>query len=584
MKTYVDRISFTVLAVMAVSSCVFLEPDEDNASDIGILDEAAYFCGPLNSVYDNLPSVFDNSMDAMTDNAVIRDMSGDYYRCGIGAMSPNNNPLDIWTRGYENIRKLNIFLDRMVLDEDSELQTPVRFFPIESDADKQNNLNMFWRLKGEAYALRAYWMLELLKNFAGVDSDGNVLGVPDVRWHIVQSDDTGQRFPRASFDDCIEAIVEDCDSAVYVCKLPDLYNGGTDLTYGNSNRNHISGAAAKAIKARALLYAASPAYNLTDDAGRWELAAKAAAEAINAVGGINAGFSTREEYYFSQIENTDWGNYDLIFKGKVLTWNSDFERDNYPPQMYGNAKINVSQNLVDVFPDIDGYPVGESLQYDPEHPYDNRDPRLALFVGYDGGQIGSYVIDVSYGGKDAYDPLKKTSRSGYYLKKTLRESIVLDPGVATSTSRTNILIGLPELLLNFSEAANRAWGVTGDPEGLGFTAKDALTRIVTRENPDGANYLNDVIGSDSDLFDEYVRIQRRIELCFEGHYFYDLRRWHASSSDWEKVLNVPVMGIRYSGSGPEIIELERRFFESPYQPVPYSEILNAGLVQNKGWN
>ena len=105
MKTYVDRISFTVLAVMAVSSCVFLEPDEDNASDIGILDEAAYFCGPLNSVYDNLPSVFDNSMDAMTDNAVIRDMSGDYYRCGIGAMSPNNNPLDIWTRGYENIRK-----------------------------------------------------------------------------------------------------------------------------------------------------------------------------------------------------------------------------------------------------------------------------------------------------------------------------------------------------------------------------------------------------------------------------------------------------------------------------------------------
>lgn len=575
-----------MLSALAVVSCDFMEPELDSTRDESILDEVAYYCGPLNDVYDNLPNLFDNTMDVMTDNAVKRDESGEYYRCGIGALSPNMNPIGIWSNAYECIRNLNIFINRSVLNNDTEYRTPVRFFRFNDDNSYQNNLDMFWRLKGEAYGLRAYWMTELLRNYAGIAESGELLGVPLVGNAVLEADDNLE-IPRAAYEDCIKAILDDCDSALVKCKLPDRYTGNS-VVYGSSFRDHICGAAVKAIRARALLYYASPAFNPQNDSKRWEDAANAAAEAIQALGGINAAFSSREEYYFTQTDNRTWKNYDLIMRGKVMTGNSRFEQDNYPPQMYGSALINVSQNFVDAFPDKNGYPISESTSYDPANPYADRDARLALFVGYNGGKIGSYVLNTAEGGVDAYNPLTGTTRSGYYLKKTLRESIVYTLGNFTGTKRTNILYGLPELLLNYAEAANMAWGPSGDPEGYGFTAKDALRRILTRDNKAaGAQYLDNVIGDDQEKFNGYVRIQRRIELSFEGHYYYDLRRWYAADPDWESYINVPVNGIEIttadSGTEYKTVGLEKRHFTSPYQPIPYSEVYNAGIVQNKGW-
>lgn len=172
-------------------------------------------------------------------------------------------------------------------------------------------------------------------------------------------------------------------------------------------------------------------------------------------GGINAAFASRDDYYFNQINNVDNPNYDVIMRSQVLKGNSALEADNFPPGMYGSALVNVSQNLVDAFPDSNGYPISESNLYKAATPYVSRDPRLDMFVGYNGGKIGTYTLAIFEGGWDAYNPLKKTSRSGYYLKKTLKQSIVLTPGHATSTPRANILIGLPEVLLTFAEAATR---------------------------------------------------------------------------------------------------------------------------------
>lgn len=576
------------ICVMALSSCDFLEPETDNTRDEGILDEAAYICGPLNTVYDNLPARFDCTMDIMTDNAVIRNMSGTYYRCGIGGLSPNMNPLDIWTSAYSNIRYLNVFLSKMVLNDETGYRTPVRFLPFNSEADYADNMRMFWRLRGEAYVLRAYWMSELLRNFGGMSVDGRILGVPVVGDRILDVREDNLKLPRETYDKCVRAIVNDCDSAVIACKLPDLYTG-TDQVYGNSMKGRASGAAAKAIKARILLYAASPAFNPENDKTRWERAAIAAADAIKAAGGINAAMSSRDEYYFTQINNKDWKNNDVIMRGKVLTGNQSFESDNYPPYLYGNALINVSENFVDIFPDNNGYPLSESPVWSSADPYSARDPRLALFVGFNGGKIGNYTLDIAEGGTEAWNPLAKTSRSGYYLKKGLRMSVSLKPGSGTGTPRANILYGYPELLLNYAEAANMAWGVSADPSGIGFTAKDALKRIVTRDNPkNGAKYLENEIGDDSGKFGNYVHLQRRIELCFEGHYYYDLRRWYAGSADWGKYINVPVDGIEIKSSDKGFeysrIQLEKRIFVSPWPPVPYSEVYNGGVQQNKGWN
>ena len=92
----------------------------------------------------------------------------------------------------------------------------------------------------------------------------------------------------------------------------------------------------------------------------------------------------------------------VIMKGKWVTGNMALEASNYPSMMYGSATINVSQNLVDAFPDKKGYPISESSVYDPENPYANRDPRLALFVGYNGGKVGKHIIDISEAGEEYY--------------------------------------------------------------------------------------------------------------------------------------------------------------------------------------
>ncbi len=579
----IHNILLYVSAVIAVASCDFLEPETDNTRGPEVLDDPAYFCGPLNDAYSNLPSTFDLSMDAMTDNAVIRNFSGEYYKSACGGLSPASNPLDCWSSDYANIRLLNIFLNRMVLNDDHEYKTPIRFFALNNETDYANNLKMFWRLKGEAYALRAWYYLDLLRNYAGESVDGQMLGVPLVGNEVLDQS-KNLNIPRATLSECIKAIVDDCDSALVVGMLPDLYTGTTDVVYNQSLSPHLSGAAAKAIKAKALLLYASPAYNKDNDNSRWVEAANAAAEAIKAAGGINTKFFTYDEYYFTKINNTSFTQNNVILKGKWVTGNRSLESDNYPSMLYGNAVLNVSQNLVDSFTDANGYPIAESPSYDPLKPFENRDARLDLFVGRDGGKIGSYVIDIS--GNERYNPLTCTSRSGYYLKKALNCSqVVCGPSNAVKgTPRACILIGLPELYLMYAEAANEAWGVSADPEGVGFTAKDALKRILVRNDKKGDTYMNAVIGSDRDRFREYVRIQRRIELCFEGQYYYDLRRWYAGTDDWASRLNVTVYGIEATETGYESVELETRNFRAAYPPIPYTEVFNAGLVQNKGWN
>lgn len=579
-KYYILAFAFSML----LSACSFLEPELDNTRDESILDETAYFCGPLNEVYNNLPTSFDLEMDALTDNAVVRNFSGEYYRCGTGAISIHRNPLDIYTKGYKCIRSLNYFLSRMVIDESTSYQTPIRFFTITSETDLENNLKMFYRLKAEAYGLRAFWQYELIKNFAGEGTSGQMLGVPLVGDRILENGE-GTDIPRASLDECVRAIVEDCETALENGALPDNYTG-TDVVFGNAFRNRISGAAVKSIKAKALLLAASPAYNKTNDPAKWEAAALAAAEAIKAVGGVNAALSTRDEYYFTQVNVSDWKNNDVIFKAKPLTGNNSFESSHYPERLYGSASLNVSQNLVDAFTDANGYPItADGATYDPANPYANRDPRLALFVGTHGGKVGNYVVNIAEGGYDFYTPQNRSPRTGYYLKKCLRDKQVsLDPNNSKTTVRANIIIGFPDMLLCYAEAANEAWGVTADPQGVGFTAKQALNVLLVRDGKNGNKYLNNVIGSNQEMFRDYVRLQRRIELCFEGHYFYDLRRWYSADQDWESKLNVPVYGIKLTDDGFEKVYLEDRRFQAPYMPIPYAEVVNAGLEQNNGWN
>lgn len=283
-KIRIITLSFTIMFLVAFfSACSgFLDPLNDGTlTEEQIFDNAAYFTGPLMDVYNAIDTQYNINLENMTDNSVDNDFIGDYYRCAVGGLRPDSNPLDNWVNAYAQIRKVNQFLAKMVFTPGAKLPTPVRFYVINTPQDSIDNVREFYRLLGEAYFMRAYWQSTVLKHFAGVALNGEILGVPIVGDKILEVKDK-MNLPRAPYTECVKAIVNDCDSAIKY--LPVEYKG-TDRVIGESMNGRAAGISAMALKARVLLYAASPAYNPNNDLTLWEKAAVAAGDAIKAVGG-----------------------------------------------------------------------------------------------------------------------------------------------------------------------------------------------------------------------------------------------------------------------------------------------------------
>jgi hypothetical protein len=155
------------------------------------------------------------------------------------------------------------------------------------------------------------------------------------------------------------------------------------------------------------------------------------------------------------------------------------------------------------------------------------------------------------------------------------------------------------MCLVFAEAANKVVGPT-DVARYGISAKTAIQYIRSRKTPDGANgispvvpgaadaYLTEVAGLGAAAFDALVRNERRIETCFEGMRFYDLRRWTTDLTE----LNKAVHGAGVVRNADNVTftydlnyQVEARSFSSAYLPIPYAEILRvSNLVQNEGWD
>jgi hypothetical protein len=163
------------------------------------------------------------------------------------------------------------------------------------------------------------------------------------------------------------------------------------------------------------------------------------------------------------------------------------------------------------------------------------------------------------------------------------ESVKLDPGSSANAEHTYTLVRMTELLLNYAEAANEAWGPTGDPNGYGFTAYSLIRDLRIRggiTQPD--NYLLS-LATTADLR-SLIHNERRIELCFEGFRFWDIRRWNELSTMKTAakaafITNTAgVYSYVYSN-----IEDRKYTDDMIYGPIPYSETVKYNLVQNKGW-
>ncbi len=573
-----------IAVAMVFSGCEdILEPADDNHQTLeDIYDDPIFAEGVLMNAYTRLPTNSYSFNDAATDDAVTNDKFSGYLKVATGQWSSIYNPADQWDNSFTAIMYLNRFLT-----ENDKIEWSAR-------SDSAQILFNF-RHKGEACALRALFMLNLLQAHGGYSPGGELLGVPIITEVLEAGSDFSR--PRNTFEECMQQIYSDLNEAEKYLPidygdiskdsdLPDNYKDFTveeyNRVFGDISRQRISGRIVKAIRAKAALLAASPAYS-EGTTTTWEDVANYAAEIIELNGGVSELDPTGGLFYTK--DNVDRLNLarnrdidEMLWRSSVST-SYNIEQNNYPPSLYGRGMVNPSQNLVDAFPMANGYPITDTVNSDyvPTNPYANRDPRLNNYIVVNGSTLaGTTIMTSTNSGDDAVDFLKTSTRTGYYLRKLLREDINLNPTAMQGQKHYPVHIRYTEIYLIYAEAANEAWG----PDGTGsnaFSARDIVAAIRTRAGitqPD--NYLASINNKNDMRI--LIRNERRLELCFEGFRFWDLRRWKEN-------LTEPAYGVRISGNNYVVAPVENRLYEDfmYYGPLPYNEVLKAGLIQNNGW-
>ncbi|GGB20675.1 RagB/SusD family nutrient uptake outer membrane protein [Puia dinghuensis] len=454
-----------------------------------------------------------------------------------GQLAPENTGIagTIWGRSYRSIREINYALNNI-----NSVQM--------SSAHRQ-------RLLGELHFLRGYRYQDLIRNYGGVVLMGNK--VTELNSNMQDP----SLFQRASIQDCMKYAVSELDSAAQLLPLT------LDNTWvlGRATKG-----AALALKSRLLLYAASPLYN----AGSWADAA-AAAQAV-----INMGQYSLDPSYASLFLNQN--SPEIIFERTyaLAAPHTRLEIANGPNSYGGWAGNTPLQNFVDSYQMSNGKDITDATSgYDSTNPYVNRDPRFYSTVLYNGASYrGSTIQTYTPGGKDSKDGPSNwnATKTGYYLRKFMNDAYPINNPWNAAGLQPWIYIRYAEVLLNYAEAQNEAVG----PDA---TVYAAINQIRTR-----AGMPNLTAGLSQSQMRTAIWHERQVELAFEEHRFYDVRRWKIAG----QTENVPAYGISVTLSGgaytySRIVALSGRTFSSKeyWLPIPLAEIQasNNQLQQNSGY-
>lgn len=459
-----------------------------------------------------------------------------------GQLSPENLGIagTIWGRSYRSIRECNYGLS--ILDE-------VKM----SETSKS-------RLRAELRFIRAYRYFDLVRNYGGV-----VL-MEDKVYNLGQDYSDPTIYVRSNLDDCVTYIVDELTAAA--SDLPSTYTSNWQKGRGTKG-------AALALKARMLLYAASPLYTGgQNDQAKWAKAALAA----KAVMELNL-YSLYPNYgsFFLSEDNSE-----SIFSRYYVTGARHVCLEiAYGPNGYGGwGGVTPFQNLVDAYEMNNGKLIEDpNSGYDPQDPYANRDPRFYATILYNGAPYrGRNVETFTPGGQDSKEGNSNwnTSKTGYYLKKWMDDNNPIDNPWNVAGLQPWPYIRYAEVLLNYAEAQNEAVG----PDQSVYDAIDLIRqRAGMPDLPEGLS---------QDEMRSRIRNEREVELAFEEHRYYDVRRWMIA----DQVENEPGYGIRITKDGDSFsyektVALTGRLFETKqyWLPIPREEILasDGQLEQNPGY-
>jgi len=560
-----------VVMIPLLWSCEYLDYSE---SDFYTQDEIFYYndrtSNILNNIYSYLPSDLngpnrgiDGAMrsSASDDAEHVWDVS-DIQKFNDGSWNSTVVLDNVWNDMYTAIRTANVFIKEATGQTFDELKWN------EGYADMMKAYNLY---PYEARFLRAFYYFELIKRYGNVPLDTTVLTTEEAN-----------NVSPASYDDIVKFIVRECDAAA--AQLPVTFT-----TFISTQTGRATKGAALALKARTLLYAASLLHNPTPAATndpKWIAAAKAAKVIIDTLGTT---YGPLEDY--TKIVN-NLTSKELIFERRMAD-DRAFEEANTAMGFIGGwTGTCPTQNLVDAYEmKTTGLGINEDPAYDATNPYSTtgasaRDPRLAMTILYNGAVWKTpQTVEVWHDGLNG-PPKANTTKTGYYLKKYMVESISLDPIKLGVGLHVWVLFRYGEVLLNYAEAMNEAYG----PEGLGPSPLDNMTAL------EAVNIVRARIGvamppfptgMSQSAFRDKLRNERRVELAFEDHRFWDIRRWKIGSS------TTSINGVnltKETGTGvitytPKVVET--RFWNDRMYlyPIPKTEyFINNKLGQNPGWD
>ena len=561
-------ITYLALALLLSSACTLLDYNEYSGYDKkDVYTSFDRVKRSLTNIYSYVPSEYatiDGAMRAAAcDEAIyVNELCG-IYSMNNGSWSPTKT-FDTRYGLYAGIRAVNLFLQEIRGEEFEDLKNLETY---------DSYMEQFSYYPYEARFLRAYFYFELMRRYREVPIILNVL-----------EEDEVNSLKRNSVDEVVDFIVSECDIAR--ANLPERYDGIVNQEVGRATKG-----AAMALKARTLLYAASPLFNENGDVSKWEKAARAAGAIINKAEAY--GYTPLPK--LSNLWNKNYlTNNELIF-GRMEAAANSFESQNFPVGIDGGGSTGhcPTQNLVDAFETKNGKPV-MNTEYDSRDPmftsnaelhdpYSNRDPRLQATVAVNNSNwVYSKPLEAWEGGASG-KPVKYASLTGYYLKKYVDGTISLKAGSVSKKNHVWTYFRYSEVLLNYAEAMVEAFGDYdySAPPAFPISAREAVDMVRNRPEVNMPGFPADLTVAQ---FKAKLRNERMVELAFEDHRFWDIRRWKIADQTTD------IYGVRItkdgSGFNYDKILVESRYWNDKmyFYPIPESELnKNPGLEQNPLW-
>ena len=490
-----------------------------------------------------------------------------------GALNPTNSHATFWTSSLKGIAYCNLFLDEFA-DE--------KFTNYEYNDDYAQQMFKYKNMRWEARFLRAYYYFRLVRQYNGAP----------LYCHNIPADDLN-RLPMSSADKVFDFIKASCDS-IKDSIVVDYTNLGDMAISGQIETGRANQLAVLALKARAALYHASPLFNQNNEAELWHQAALATKELVDSAEKQGKALAATYDCLWAANNYTDKkATQEILFYRSVADANT-LEKANFPVGLEGcNGGNCPTQDLVDAY-EMQSTGKGikeEDSGYDAQNPYTGRDPRFELTICHNETKRwpnwASEPIYTYQGGANAL-PLNGGTPTGYYLKKLLNAAIDTRPATANTMKHSWVIFRMGEAYLNYAEAVFQYFKSQGRSDAADATSAEfpvsarelaSKTRLRSKMKAMPAGMSN------ADFWAKYQN-ERRVELAFEGHRFWDVRRWKEGAKYFSKITEMHITKNE-DGTYTYTPKTVNRVWDEKFNffPIPQSDIMkNPNLDQSiTGW-